>query len=147
MTEAGTNSAKRKLEIQGIQPEFLEFFWPNLESTIKRALEGDTLVSLEGLYNRILEFKHQLWIVTEKHKLKAVCITEIQQYDLGKSLEILLLAGEEMDIWLPALHQVMESFGKQHQCVAMRQNGRKGWAKVLKEHGWKVYNICLVRQL
>lgn len=133
--------------MSGVQPEHIDAFWDEAAPFIERAIPEGSLVSLEGVYTRLKAQRHQLWFLTERHHLKAVVVTEIRQYDLGRALEVLYLSGEGMEDWIKGLEGVLASFGREENCDYIMQDGRKGWLRTLRTLGWEEMNTRMIRRL
>ena len=65
----------------------------------------------------------------------SLVVTEVLEFPQAKALNVFLAVGDLDEVM--ALQPDLEAFGRQHGCKAMRMEGRKGWRRVLPEHGWK----------
>ena len=86
----------------------------------------------------------QLWVAIEDKDVLAAMITQIIPYPRKRVLRILVLAGAEMDKWLPFLPEV-EKWAKDIGCSHIECWGRKGWLKVLSD--WKNSYHILTKEL
>lgn len=68
-------------------------------------------------------------------KGQSVTVTEVMAYPQKRVMNVVLAVGN-MDEVLGLIPE-MEDFAKQHGCSSIRMFGRKGWAKVLPNIGWK----------
>lgn len=88
----------------------------------------------------ILKGTMQLW-----PGAKACAVTEIIVYPNKQVLHVFLAAGEMENI--VDMQKSAEEWGKLQGCSAMTIAGRKGWAKVLKEHGYEEKFVTLAKEL
>ena len=90
----------------------------------------------EDAIENVLNKSMQLWVVLVSGQLKAVCVTQIDQYKRGKVLSAPIIGGEDMDKWVEALDDTLTRYAKEQGCVLLSGGGRKGWERVLKPLGW-----------
>ena len=90
----------------------------------------------------------QLWLIWDAEAREAIgaFITQIIEGGGEKALEILALAGRDLDRWLPMLPQ-LEGFARAHGCTLMRAYARFGLQRVLKSYRWKPRQVILERAL
>lgn len=88
----------------------------------------------------ILKGTMQLWPGPE-----ACAVTEIVVYPNRKVLHVFLAAGNMEGI--VDMQKSAEEWGKMQGCTAMTIAGRKGWARVLKDHGYEEKYVTLAKEL
>jgi hypothetical protein len=65
----------------------------------------------------------------------AFVVTEIGFAPRKKWLNVLVAAGD-LDEVMDLQPQIAE-FGRRHDCEFMTMTGRRGWSRVLPDHGWR----------
>jgi hypothetical protein len=88
----------------------------------------------------VLNGTMQLWPAE-----RACAVTEIVVYPNKKVLHVFLAAGE-MD-QIVDMQKSAEAWGKAQDCTAMTIAGRKGWSKVLKDHGYEEKFVTLAKEI
>jgi len=88
----------------------------------------------------IIEGRMQLWPGED-----ACAVTEIVVYPMKKVLHV-FLAGGNMDT-IVDMQKSAEEWGKLQGCSAMTIAGRKGWSRVLADHGYKEKFVTLAKEL
>lgn len=100
---------------------------PWIESALERS--GGTHIFAD-IVQAVVEGKMQFWPAP-----RGCAVTEIVSYPQKKVLHIFLAAGE-MDQIIDMDDSAVE-FAKANGCTGMSIAGRRGWAKVLKDKGYK----------
>lgn len=102
-----------------------------LKKRLQRALDvaGNTHTPAD-VAQAVAEGRMQSWVNGD-----SVVITEVMQYPRTNALNVFLAVGnmDEVLVLIP----MMAEFGRQHGCTKMRMQGRKGWARVLPDLGWR----------
>jgi hypothetical protein len=98
---------------------------------IEDALEyGGGTHDFNDVVEGVLSGHMQLWAGE-----KACAITEIIVFPKKKVLHVFLAGGAMAEI--VAMNKSAKIWGEAQGCSAMTIAGRKGWERVLKEHGYK----------
>lgn len=92
------------------------------------------------IFQSVLEGRMQLWPCD-----KACAVTEIVVYPMCKVLHV-FLAGGDMDS-IVEMQKSAEEWGRAQGCTSMTIAGRKGWSRVLAEHGYKEQFVTLAKEL
>jgi hypothetical protein len=100
------------------------------------ARAGD-LYSLDDLLERIADGRMQAHVSRE-----TICVTEISVYPKRRVLTIILLAGDLADG--EDLHAQVLAFARRLECDAIVAQGRDGWARLAKSHGWEIVSKNMV---
>jgi len=88
----------------------------------------------------VLSGHMQLW-----HGESGCAVTEITVYPRKKFLHV-FLAGGDMDQILD-FEESAETFAKLNNCDGLTLAGRKGWARVHRDRGWKEQFVTLSKEL
>jgi hypothetical protein len=105
-----------------------------LAEALERA--GD-LYSIDDILERIADGRMQAHVSRE-----TICVTEISVYPKRRVLTIILLAGDLADG--EDLHEQVLAFARRLQCDAIVAQGRYGWARLAKSHGWTTVSHNMV---
>ena len=76
---------------------------------------------------------------------RGCAVTEIVDYPRSRVLHVFLAAGELDQI--VDMESSAAEFARQHGCQGMTLAGRRGWKKVLNEHGWSEAFTVLSKEL
>lgn len=93
------------------------------------------------------EREAQLWVyLVSRETVQAVLVTRILQYDGGKSLCGVAVAGYGVVDWIDRLDDI-ERWGREHGCVRAEWITRPGMEKLLKPRGYVKSHVMLEREL
>jgi hypothetical protein len=105
---------------------------------LAKALErAGGLYELSDILERIEDGRMQAHVSRE-----TVAVTEISVYPRRRVLTIILLAGDLADG--ESLHAQVLDFARKVECDAIIAQGRHGWARLAKSHGWKTVSQNMV---
>ena len=94
----------------------------------------------EDIVEGVHALRYQFWPAE-----RGCAVTEIIEYPRKKVFHV-FLAGGEMD-QIVDMESSAAIFAKQNGCQGMSLAGRRGWSKVLKEHGWNEAFTTLAKEL
>ena len=95
------------------------------------------LYELSDILERIDDGRMQAHVSRE-----TIAVTEISVYPRRRVLTIILLAGDLSDG--ENLHEQVFAFARKVECDAIVAQGRYGWARLAKSHGWKTVSKNMV---
>jgi hypothetical protein len=84
----------------------------------------------EDVARAVADGRMQAWTAGD-----SLVITEVLNFPQARALNVFLAVGNLDEVM--SLQPAIEAFGREHGCSVMRMEGRKGWARVLPDHGWK----------
>lgn len=124
--------------IHGVQPHEAREWWGLVDEWLQKALDEDFLGShgLDDIHQAVESQHMQLWAVFAPN-LKAALVTQIANYPKASSLVVILCGGSDLQDWALGATDVLQRFAKHHGCSSVACNGRKGWVRALKNHGWR----------
>lgn len=121
----------------------IEENWHEIEPFVKRVLNKiDLCYTVENIKDSLCKAEMQLWTSYIETQLKSVCVTRIVIHPKFKFLEIVMMAGVMISV--PEL-QIIEDWARSDGCKLVRLEGRKGWARALKDY--KIDAIILEKEL
>jgi hypothetical protein len=95
------------------------------------------LYELSDLLERIADGRMQAHVSHE-----TMAVTEISVYPRRRVLTIIILVGDLEDG--ENLHAQVFDFARKMECDAVIAQGRVGWARLAKSHGWKTVSQNMV---
>lgn len=131
--------------ISQVTPESLDYCWNKLEQQIKRALSHGHGVntSPEEIYQDLKNQTMFMWVIHDGDEVIAGMIYSIQIFPNKKTLWVEILAGQDMDSWLPELEQRLAEYKEILGADTVEASCRVGLAKRLKNWGVKAISMEL----
>ena len=130
-----------------IERAAIEGAWPAVKHMVEAAL-SDSLGRLDA--DDVLELLRdggmQLWAMVTadgEPEVVAVLVTEIIDYPRKRVLDLALMGGARMDLWLSAL-PVLEQWAAQQGIHQLQIHGRRGWARAT---GYPERGAVLVKEI
>jgi len=115
---------------------------PLLQSSVERS--GGRL-SVDYLLDSLRAGASQLWLATADGRIEMALVTYVTKYPTGlTSCQILVLAGERLDLWLQC-EPLIEKWARSCGCTKIEACGRLGWERIAR-HYRKRY-VILDREL
>lgn len=112
-------------------------YWGHVEPMLQRALDRfDYGSDSDDILLDIINRGRELWLIGED----AVAITSISTLPKFNVLDISLLAGDRINLWLDDLVIAFRNYAEATNCKYIDGFGRKGWTKKLEAYGFKPYS-------
>ena len=114
------------------------FIWDKVEPILKHAIErADGRWDMFNVQFWIADGTQQLWVAFDSEKkIRGAVTTSVIHYPGRKLLAIQHLAGRNMHEWAPQGLEVLERYAKDNGCDGVEAGGRKGFIKLLQQHGY-----------
>jgi hypothetical protein len=125
-----------KVRIERVSPRLVAAMLPECEGWLARAVERCKDENVDDVKAECLTGAAQLWVAYVGDELSGVFVTQICETARRRVLELRYLAGMPHRYWTE-MQPALAVWAKQRGCVAIRIRGRKGWLRVLPNHGWK----------
>jgi hypothetical protein len=113
----------------------IEFHWPEIAKLLQPVIDvsfGE--VTLEGIYNRLMDGQEILIGVFDSTKLVCACVLGITQFETGKRvLQMPYVGGNGMEEWLVDGFDLIRQIAASTGCSHIRGCGREGWGRVLPD--------------
>jgi len=123
-----------------VPTSMVDFMWPVVVARLSEVAElSDGEVTTESTLMRLREGGLNLIVATNGPQVTMAITAEVLTFESGKrSLAMQLMAGSNLedlkDIFMP----FMENLAIENGCVDIKGEAhRKGWARKLKDYGWK----------
>lgn len=111
---------------------------PYLQATLDRTADGK--MTLDDVRDRVMLGDLQLWLGEG-----FAGTTEVLDYP-QRRVVLVHLAGGKLDAMLPVYPQI-EEFAKSVGATGIEIAGREGWARVMKDRGFKVSAVHLFKEV
>lgn len=135
------------LDIRRINIEMIPHVWEDVRPLLKKATDlSGGRYDVDDLLDPLNAGMTELWTVADD-KLLAAFITVIQRFPRKSVLSIPIIGGDGMAEWLVPGLTAMEAYAKENGCSILEGGGRRAWAKVLAEAGWKTDRIVIEKEL
>jgi hypothetical protein len=126
------------IEVSLVPTEYVNTCWGKLESFVNDAAEAtEGRYTTEDLYMMARNPENNLWIAYDESEVKGFVLTSINTYPHRKILAMNFCGGKEFDSWKTPIIDTLKRFAKEFGCDSIEAYGRKGWAKILKDEGYK----------
>jgi hypothetical protein len=121
----------------GVLAENVDDVWGEIEGYLIKTLEySDDKYTIKDIRKSLKNKSMQLWLAYSKGELLSYAITQIQSYPTMKIFFILYVGGIEMYKWLWCMN-VMIDYARESGCQTIDCLGREGWARAIREFGFK----------
>lgn len=127
--------------------EAIDGAWPAVKHFVERAIsEGTGRITPDDVFEQLRSGGMQLWaLITAdgEPEVVAVLVTEIIDYPRRRVLDLALMAGDRMELWIDSL-PVLEKWAVANGVDQVQVHGRKGWERVT---GYPARAVLLVKEL
>lgn len=126
------------IEVSMVPTEYVDTCWGKIESFVKEAAEAtEGRYSFDELYEMAKDSRNNLWIAYDEDDVKGFVLTSINTYPQRKILSMNFCGGIEFKSWKTPIIDTLKQYAKEYGCDSLEAYGRKGWAKMLKDEGYK----------
>lgn len=77
----------------------------------------------------------------------AALVAGVRLYPGGARVGLVRAGCGDMDELIHELAPRAEQWGREHGCQLAMLEGRPGWQRALKEHGWRAHQVSLLKDL
>lgn len=122
---------------------------PMIAPLVERGLEyehGEH--SVHDVLTGIFDGSFQLWVVTAPatDEVLSIGVTALADFPQKRILELFLVAGKRLDMWLDHI-RILEEFALSQGALALEWRGRRGWEKVMKNFGYSPKCVVMYKEL
>lgn len=138
-------TTRLQADVYGISVEILDEWWPHVTEYLQKAIDrADGRWNLESIRQKLLSRDMQLWVIVS-NKILAAGISQIVEYPLRKVCVVSFLGGEELSLWHDKSIATIERAALDWGCDDVDVQGRKGWERAMKRHGYE-QTYCVIRK-
>lgn len=112
--------------------------WERMKGLLEPALDGTH--TMDDVLAEIQAGSAQLWAFE-----RSAVVTQLAAYPKGSALRV-WLAGGDLEELTDNIH-ILDDFGRDHGCVRIEIDGRKGWQRTLAPFGYRPERVVLVKEL
>lgn len=102
----------------------------------------DGMYTIEQLDESLAQGHSQLWATKD-----AAIVTGINDYGGGERMGQVDWAVGDLDEILTRIMPEAEAYLKASNCTRIMFEGRAGWSRVLKNHGFRPHSVTLVKDI
>lgn len=120
----------------------LRSYWPIIKPWVSAALRRASARDIAGgwtiehVFDQLDDEFMQLWIMKDGDLPVACAVSElVDDPDIGRIAALPIVGGDRMADWLECV-SLFEDWARQCGAAVLQGQGRKGWARVLKQYGW-----------
>lgn len=120
--------------VELLRPEHIVEAWKDeLRPLVERGLaEGSGKFSIRYIFDCLMTGEMQLWQAPQ-----SALVTRIINYDAERVLELFVGAGEGIERYLGEGLDLIADYAREQGCDSMELWGRKGWIRMLADHGFE----------
>ncbi len=121
--------------------------WPRVAPELERALAySDGENSIEDVLDRLMDARMQLWVARSGIDQLGFGVTEIDSYGQFTVCRIVLLVGEDFDLWVGVITG-LERWALEQGCTALEWWGRPGFEKPMRQYGYTKRYVVMRKRL
>lgn len=105
-------------------------------------LEADGMFTIWQLDESLAQGHSQLWATKA-----AAIVTGINDYGGGERMGQVDWGVGDLDEILSKIMPEAEAYFKANKCTRIMFEGRTGWSRVLKAHGYRTHSVTLVKDI
>lgn len=126
------------IQVSMVPTEYVDTCWSKIQSYVDDAVEAtEGRYSAEELYAMAKDTRNNLWVAFDDSGYKGFVLTSINTYPQRKILAMNFCGGVEFKTWKTPIIDTLKKYAKDFGCDSLEAYGRKGWAKILKDEGYK----------
>lgn len=134
--------------VSGVPKDQISNIWPMAEKYLRNVEEQVPLeLSLEHVLQELLAGKMQLWLIARGSNVLAFCVTKVITYSYMKAVQLLWLAGKDVETWKAVGFETMAKWGRSIGASRLELIGRKGWKRILEKDGWTEPHVILHKEI
>tara|TARA_R110000765_G_scaffold377590_1_gene468483 strand:+ start:43 stop:504 length:462 start_codon:yes stop_codon:yes gene_type:complete len=136
-----------KIQISAVLPKDIFLIWTDINKFLERSCKrSNGRHTVDTIYKQLINNQAHLWVIynTEEDTIKGCVVTNFMIYPTGlKMLNILQLAGKNMEDWIEVGKPVLLNWAKTNNCHGIEAVGREGMSNWLgaEDKNWKKNNL------
>lgn len=126
------------IQVSLVPTEYVDNCWSKIETFVIEAAEAtEGRYSVEELYEMAKDSRNNLWVTFDESGYKGFVLTSVNNYPQRRILAMNFCGGKEFKTWKTPIIDTLKRFARDCECDSIEAYGRKGWAKILKDEGYK----------
>lgn len=122
--------------------------WTVVSHWVEKALaRGKSTEDAASYFASCQHEKRQLWHLMTGDEVTGVVISEVYDHPDGLTVALPVTAAASLDDSMPVVLATIEWWARDMGAKRLEGNGRFGWTKVLKSHGWKPIRVTIAKEL
>lgn len=124
-------------ELRGVPATQVDLVWTPVKHFIQAALdrtEGE--MSIDDVYNALIDRDMQLWILLDEFHVIGALVTQILEFPNVKACRYVAMGGDVHGDF-DEITGMIEQWAATQGCQRMEIVGRPGWARALRDHGYR----------
>jgi hypothetical protein len=134
--------------VELLSNEKFEHYWPYIEGQLDRVPHiWSYWWTKESIKEFTLMGRFQCWTVGDKDEVVGVVFSQIIHYPAASILQVFLAFGLGMVETVGVIDATLSRFGAANGCDWAEITGRPGWEPRLREFGFRVPRVTLIKRL
>lgn len=126
------------IETSMVPPQYIDECWSKVEPLMEKAAEYTYgRYTVDDIYDSVKEHDYQLWVAFDDSEFLGAVVTQITTYPKRKALNLVFCGGERLAEWKAPMLELLQRFGADTSCDCLELTGRRGWAKIFANDGYK----------
>jgi hypothetical protein len=144
---------KKEVNVLKIDPKEVDRYWSLVDFMVREGIKyDDDWVTVEEFKDFCKDGSLQLFMMFGsddglKHKVFGVFVTRIMVLPKFKQVEVVLLKGEQRELWQDEAAAMIEHLAVQEDCKRIAVFARKGWERFLNGKGWKTRRYLYTKEI
>lgn len=125
------------IRIEGVRREHVQMYWPHVSGWIGSAVkDAGHCWTVDDVAQRLDGGQMQLWCIWNDANMIGCLLTETYPTARGMTCGIPVVYCSDMDSALLSALDIIEQWARSLGCVRLQGEGRRGWERALRPHGW-----------
>jgi hypothetical protein len=126
------------MQISIVPTEYVDTCWEKIRTYMEGAAKYTYgRYTADDIKDSITQYDHHLWVAFEGTDIKGAVVTNFMFYPRRKYLSLVFCGGMELKTWKGPMLETLQRFARDTNCNGIESTGRRGWAKVFKNDGYK----------
>lgn len=136
------------MNLAAIPPAGVRHFWREISPGLDNLLINHTLGrwSTADVLDNLEAGEWQLFLVSDGDQVIASIICNVMDGH-KKTLELGLCWGQGVDEWSDEFSAAIDQIGAELGCDQLALDGRPGWRKIMRKHGFELNSVRYTRPL